>query len=221
MMDEHEQLLNRWAEKDLHKGKGFIRDGIVDPVRWNSAARKVLFLLREAYDSEKRAERFDLRSWLCAGEWGRARTWPTVADWAFLAQSTENCCVPLPEVTKEVRRNSLLSSAIVNVKKSSGKKKSDPVEIADYAKQDGELIQKQVNLIGPDIVICGGTWREFQSLWGRQSHALYDHVYQIREPRRHFILFWHPSNQFPRMMNYYTMGSLLQFSGCLTASRSE
>jgi hypothetical protein len=43
MMDEHEQLLNDWEQLDHHRGQRFIRDGIIDPSRWNLANRKSSF----------------------------------------------------------------------------------------------------------------------------------------------------------------------------------
>src|SRR5271165_5608368 len=64
-MDAHEKLLTDWSQQTHHQGKGkyFIKDGIVDPRRWDSLARpKVLLLLKEAYHEER--EHWDLRKYV-------------------------------------------------------------------------------------------------------------------------------------------------------------
>jgi len=54
-MQELENLLDVWAARKHHLGKGFIRDGIIDLNRWGNASRKVLLLLKEAYGEGDRS----------------------------------------------------------------------------------------------------------------------------------------------------------------------
>ena len=42
-------LMKKWAEKELHKDKGFIVDGIIDVARWKNAKRKIVFLLNVTF----------------------------------------------------------------------------------------------------------------------------------------------------------------------------
>jgi hypothetical protein len=116
---------------------------------------------------------------------------------------------------KKDRKGSLLASAVVNVKKSKGKKSSNLVEIENYAKKDKEWIRQQVAMIRPDIVICGGTFRAFEILWGSEAKPVYDlRVYRVGD--RFFVDFWHhPASQFPKRLKYYGLAALLQNGGCL------
>ncbi len=122
MPDEHDQLLHQWEQLPNHKDQCFIRDGIIDVSRWQTANRKVLFLLREAYDRKKRPEGYDLRQ-VIREKWKgpKTKTWWTVANWAFAAlHGTSDRIPPLTEDSKQQRREALLSAAVVNLKKARG-----------------------------------------------------------------------------------------------------
>ena len=45
-------LFEAWEEKEIHAGRSFIRDGIINPTQWFSQDIRPLFLLKEAYDKE-------------------------------------------------------------------------------------------------------------------------------------------------------------------------
>lgn len=47
--------LERWQELEPYQN-GFIRDGIIDPSRWQKAPRRVCFLLKEAYGERPLSE---------------------------------------------------------------------------------------------------------------------------------------------------------------------
>lgn len=102
----------------------------------------------------------------------------------------------------------LLSAATVNIKKSAGRPESTAEDLRSYADRDGDLIKRQVELIAPDIVICGGTWDYVKRLWPAARPA-YDHqVWRINSID--FIDFWHPANRWPDSLLYYALGWLIQ-----------
>lgn len=51
-MDAHEELLDKWAQELHHRGRCFIKDGIIDQKLWESTTPRVLFLLKEARHDE-------------------------------------------------------------------------------------------------------------------------------------------------------------------------
>ena len=213
MTDEHEILLDKWANQNHHSGNGFVHDGIVDPKRWNKSKIKLLFLLKEAYSNPARPEDFDLRV-LLRDVWKGPKG---ILFWyaAYWAYAVHNCdrteTLSLPETPEELNLASeyLLSSAIVNVKKSSGQTHSDMENIKQYAKLDGELLKKQINIINPEIVICGNTWVAVRYLWP-EVISNYDLTWQNTNIL--FVDFWHPANQFPKKLNYYALDNILRNS---------
>jgi len=48
-------MMNRqiWKDRKIHKGNFFIGDGIIDEERWEQATTKVLFIMKEAYESSE------------------------------------------------------------------------------------------------------------------------------------------------------------------------
>ncbi len=215
MNDEHEHLLYEWQESPDHRGKCFIQDGIVDPTSWSKAGRKVLFVLREAYDSRPNSTGFDLRRKI-RDEWKELKqkpTWRNVANWAYAAHYTERDSIPeLTDQSRPLRARALLASAVINVKKSGGKKISDAIELAEYVRTDGDRLRRQIELVNPDLVICGGTWGLIRRFWAGHDERVYGDKKPavFRVGRRYFVHTWHPANRFPERLNYYAMASVIR-----------
>jgi hypothetical protein len=212
----HEQLLNQWAALPHHRGKCFIRDGIIDATRWEKAPRKLLLILREAHGEPEETEGWDLRD-VIRKDWGgpKYKVWWTVAYWAYLVhKGSVHRVPPFPadDSAWNAAREALLSAAAINIKKSSGKLSSDWDNLKMYAKTDGQLIRRQVDLIDPQIVICGNLWPLIENLWP-DAKDIYGPT--CLADGRFFIDFWHPANQFPDDLNYFALAHLLQSSGAL------
>lgn len=208
-MDAHNELLDRWSAEENHVGKGFIRDGIIDPIRWESSSCKVLLLLKEAYDTPDKTDGFDLCE-LIRDKWQGPKNniWWNAAYWCLAAQSLD---VPPPLPSDQegyaAATNALLTSSIVNIKKSDGLPFSSSENLKKYADKDKEYIKKQIEMINPRIVICGYTWEYVRDFWS-SAVKISDLVYVAGG--RIFIDYWHPANQYPHKLNYYAFAFLLQ-----------
>lgn len=214
---EHEKLLDEWAQQHHHVGKGFVRDGIIDPNKWKYVQCRVLFINKEAYDDKKPNQDWDLRE-LIRDNWkGPAfKIWWLIAYWAYAIHNWKSCRIPQMPNTKEeyeLASKALLSSAAINVKKSDGKKSSDNDEINDYVKKDGIFIKKQIELIDPQIIICGNVWEHIKEHIWPEATERYHMVYKA--DKYIFIDLWHPSNPYPNNLNYYTLCAVLHASGVI------
>jgi hypothetical protein len=203
---EHEDLLTEWAARPNHREQAFISDGIIDPHRWEKAPRRVLFLLKEAYGF---ATSSDLRRALLE-EWDDTAG-PTIRKASYLAfaahHANEQGVPEFPESLDDGPREAFLASGLMNVKKSNGQNPSEDDDIAFYMREDARLIERQVELIRPEIVICG-YWAE--PIW-RHYKYVYDMVW--RHGNRYFIDFWHPGDRSAPQMAYYALAALLTYSG--------
>ena len=206
---QHDRLLSEWADRPHHRGAVFISDGIIDPARWCDASRRVAFLLKEAYGGDANWD-------LCSAireEWG-ANLGPTLRKAAYLTYAahhlTETHLPEIPSESFELARGALLSSAIVNIKKSHGESTSDPDDIASFLDRDRSLILEQLRIIDPEIIVCGGTWYCAKTLWPKAKY-IYDMVWA--DSQRFFVDFWHPGDRTPDQAAYYAFSAVLRFGG--------
>ena len=168
----HDELMNLWHKWHVGNGKDrFILDGIVSPYTFESQNEpKICFLLEEGYytpetDYEKDPEFknpwnryiqkvdghyiYDFRKNLqCESPW---YMWNRVA---FMTTSIINGLGFKIDID-----HALSKIAVINIKKSDGASSSDLYgDIVNYLTDDKELLQKQIELIHPDILICGRTF---------------------------------------------------------------
>ena len=189
-LDQHEALLDEFRQRDWHRSPGFVRDGILDPQRWGKRPR-VLFLLKEAHDRSSVRRDWDLREFL--REVGtKYRMWSAAASWASVAQGRDGASMrPYLDLMSDSNelRESLLSSAVVNLKKSNGVSRSENDDLDLWVKRDGDLTRRQIELIAPQIVICGSTWERAARLWSAAN--LGNNFYKVGDLL--VMDFWHPS----------------------------
>lgn len=208
---ELDDLFAEWEERHKFRSEeGFIRDGIFDGEKWFSSQRKILFVLKEAYN-EKEHKIKNVCEYVRDVKKGPfKKTWWTVTNWAYAAQHTsENTSPDFP--SKEKRREGLLSSAGVNIKKSDGRGTSDLKDIAGYAERDGDLIRREIKLLDPDIVICGNTWDVIKNnVWNHEDiKPLFERIFLIG--RAHYLDLWHPANtRVGKLKNYWELVKLLR-----------
>lgn len=202
------KLFSEWKNRESHKGKLFITDGIIDDNNWANSETKVLFLLKEAYDSKRVEGSWDLTA-LIRRKKVSGRTFKPMAQWAYGVQCVlkKHEISPFKEEGDDITL-ALLSSAVVNLKKSSGKNKSNSENLSIYVDEDWDLISKQIQIIKPKIIICGNTW----PLISKKifSQKISDRAYL--SDGTIYINYWHPSNRASNLMNYYSLCALIQMA---------
>ncbi len=202
-------IFHDWKKKDIHQNQLFITDGIINQELWDESDSKVMFILKEAYDSKNSSGSWDLRS-LIRRNGVSGRTFKPMAQWAYGIHSilSGNGIAPYVENSKDVKR-ALLSSAIVNLKKSGGKKKSGSKNLEKYVDEDWHLISDQIKAISPEIVVCGRTWHLISSKLTNKI-KITDSAY-ISDGIV-YIEFWHPSNRAANLMNYYAICAITEMA---------
>lgn len=201
----------RWSEKVIHKEKGFIEDGIIDTTRWQKANRKVILLLKEAYDG------YGNLCQLIRDEWKgpKYKIWWTASYWLYALQKiTANYIPPFPKEQKEFDecREYLLSSAIINIKKSGGKAPSEYEDILKYAIEDSKLLKDQITLINPDIILCGSTFNYLKKFWTDEMKQIGDTEFIFKTGNCILINYWHPANHYPNKLCYYALCAVIKNS---------
>lgn len=160
---------------------GFMYDGIVCKADWDTAPKRLLFILKDYNEKGKREplhtldldsedERkkfFNLRSHL---RWNiskphKWRTWDNVARWAYGLLHSEIGKYPsFAEADRQGdakhRAQNLRKVAVVDVKKSPGKSSCDKARLKRYFTDNPEsysFLARQIALYGKlDLIICCG-----------------------------------------------------------------
>ena len=168
-----DELFTAWQEKHKFKRENkFIVDGIVNKERWDAASIKICFLLKECYfDSEEyerdlhipnqNVEKHHWNSYIVnrGGHYiyNLAKHLKDHTPWMMWCKVNQ-WMKRIYSILGEVEDNPIQSIAIVNIKKSEGRPQSNYQDILNYAHDDQCLIRKELEIINPDLVICGNTY---------------------------------------------------------------
>ena len=172
-------------------------DGPIDPDRWLKIERRVLFLAKEAYRGDGSSENWDLPK-LVREEWEgpKYKLWWTLGYWAYGIQRLTNGPIPSNpkdgQLWKEVTE-SVLASAVVNIKKSGGRSISNDDDLRKYVHEDGDLLKQQVKCLSPHVMVCCNTWHLVKDVWP-PAKQISERVYDIDGML--VLDFWHPANRF-------------------------
>ena len=128
-----------------------------------------MFLLKESYQNGN-SDFKDLAKDL--NESGPYRNWKKNAcKWIYAINEIYKNKYEKPkfpetiDINKEVWHELLAQIAVVNIKKSKGKKKSNESDLTKYSTNDAQKLKEQIKIIKPDIIICNSTWSHYQNIY--------------------------------------------------------
>ena len=135
----------------------FHKDGVIDEEKFRNARWRILFVLKEPNHQMKTTKGGDIRCWLRGKQVGRAGVMLryNLARWAHAILN--NFADDLT-CGKRERQDSLLRTAVINLKKVEGGRSVDMGIVGWYAREDCELLREQIKLIIPDLIVAGGTF---------------------------------------------------------------
>jgi hypothetical protein len=125
-----------------------VRDGILNPEKFQTAPERVLFVMKEANSKDG----YSLCDFLKDGP--RYQMWHTTARWAA------GCLrgfPPFKEIDSlAVRTDALTRVAVINLKKTPGGPTAKASDIGLYAENDRDLLVEQIDSIRPTVIIACG-----------------------------------------------------------------
>ena len=166
-VNEKIKELIRKAKSEFYQGAPVVFDGIVDEDSFSNVSIKTVFLLKEVNYEERDTDWDFISDFLVGQAYGTDnlyKTWPNVCLWVELIYN-EN--ITYNECDIDKLRANLGKTAIVNIKKTPGKGGSDYNEILKYATSayNAKLIIDEIDIISPNLVICGGTFDFAKKIW--------------------------------------------------------
>ena len=218
-MHRLKELFNEW-KKDEKYENDFIEDGIIDINSWNKPGnKKVLFVLKEAYDNPGNGD-------ICkfirdkGEDCLKSRIFRNIAMWKYgIDNTTEQKIEPYVKyenfADEKTLYNKLKSVAWLNLKKKdTNNRESYYEEIREYAKNEKKSICDEIELIDPDIIVCGNVFEIlYRDVLEKKPFQRCDNWYyyiDFKSKRRLFIDFYRPSNFYHPLMNYYGLMCIYQ-----------
>lgn len=225
-MQKLDELFSEWEKYDISKGRNhFIEDGIVNEDIWfrQDKSKRICFFLKEAYLLEE--DKSDNLKWNLAkalNDGFLKRMWHSVADWTYgIQNTTENCIPAYITLSNEAKIAELHKISVVNCKKSSGKSKTDWNEIERIVSEEAiaDFIRNELKIIDPGIIVCGNNAiLLYKYIFKETDGGLNQDEFRKMLDSKHFcrwndiliIDFYHPANQYPKFMNYYSLCAVYQ-----------
>ena len=226
-----ENLFLEWKQRKNdngsidHSNHTFYRDGVVCPETWFTQPIRPLFLLKEAYGGEGAGAVADLTKHIHDVINKRdtpSRSLKNVALWADgLLSTTETTIKPFSAYNKQKEITEIFKClAIVNIRKSNGRRSSSYSKIKKYAEFDKEQLKREITLCDPTIIICGNTGYTLDTIFERdQNHSILspkndDWFYRITLNGHDVLIldYWHPAKRSPRIVKYNKLMEIYQKS---------
>ncbi|MDD7456880.1 MAG: hypothetical protein PUK83_00380 [Clostridia bacterium] len=215
---EYAELIEKWQDSDFKneskKVKNeskyvFVLDGILKPDEWAKQRVKLLFVLKEAYDSSEK-QKVGLNAW-DEMEWiskktgiinGKNTTWRRIYQWTKAILEGKNYSeLPKPNWDD----GTLDKIAVINIKKFNGESRSENQNLIDHAERHSKELLRQIELINPDVIVCGYTCWLLDIVLGKENREIirktksdllkYKTRSLFKDNKKEVIVidFWHPA----------------------------
>lgn len=199
-----DELFKEWIASNPSYKDSFVKDGVVNETEWSDSECKILILLKE-----RNKDTGDIRESINQEKQG---VWPEVGEWSFGIHKTLLTEIPDFKDAKDGRDKFRKMVAVMNLKKTPGGGSANEEEIREAARKDWDFICREIAIIDPKIIICGGTFNFFRELcseWeirelgngGNRAYKFGDRV---------VIDFVHPSYRVRSDMKFYYLCAIYQ-----------
>lgn len=176
----------------------------------NNIYQKFVFFLKEARTDQESGynlvkDLYEHEPWKL---WQKVAIWTQAIQSAFSGEQVYN-----EEKIKLKSHHAIKQIAVVNVKKSDGLKESNNNDLEFFAEQDKNMLKEELEIINPDIIVCGYTLRLLETVLGDEleSDKTRDTMYGFWKDKL-VIDYYHPACYYPNRVNYYALMSICRIA---------
>lgn len=121
-------------------------------------------------------------------------------------QFNDNICEYDDEVLRSKEKEIIDRIAVVNVKKSNGGSESEYEDLKKYALEDRLEIKRELEIIQPDIIVCGNNLSLLKLVLGEelQNDDTWDNMLALWKDTL-VLDYYHPAVHYPNRVNYYAL----------------
>jgi hypothetical protein len=201
-------LFDDW-EKNIPEYKGkFIRDGIVNEKFYESSSPKILFVMKEPNNPEQKAGDFR--------EWWKNELYYTfsyrIAEWSYGLLNNFPAYDIIWSSKENIAHRAMQQVSLMNIKKIGGKGNSNFVEIDSHFNMSKEFLQKQIDIMCPEIIILGiSFWAELrEKLFPQAEWTGSGFNIEIGKHNGYKLIdFYHPSSRTPPSASYCLLKNII------------
>lgn len=181
-----------------------VYDGIVDEETfYKPGGLKILYLLKDvnatmsskqSIDYENNPSFISITKERALAQKDKPLNWKPLCYWTEAFKNPKISFVDADSCGKN-----LLDISIVNLKKTPGAGTADGNELMDAAEKYGHILQKEIEIISPSYVICGGTYNDAKMIYKELCDFSEEHQmnvgakYFTTKKGIKFVEFVHPS----------------------------
>jgi hypothetical protein len=182
--------------KYFYKDSHLVTDGILNVDLYNLAKYKILWILKEPYgNGDMDYSEYIEESFKFKGKFHSApKMWERIIYTNYGILNNFEKWDDMDWLNKDENVfNSLKYCALINLKKVPGKTRSNYYEIQEHYNRSKEIIKKQLSLINPEIIICGGTFKLIKEDFGIGHPLVPNNDFGYLLGNQLFINAYHPS----------------------------
>ena len=204
-VEEAENLLfEEWRSRLAVDGESyFVPDGVIESGAYANSKPKIVVVLKETNDPGEGSSLCEILrttpphyTWNTVTRWVRAiRSLPDEIPWQEIS-----------DVDMTTRIDVLRTIAVMNVKKTAGGSVASNAELEKHSQRFRDLIERQVALYSPDIILlCGFSWKLSEPFgkraeWHRTSRGTWFRRLENGVPVIHTR---HPANRLEGELLHY------------------
>lgn len=207
-------LYKEWKSRVNSNNTPFVTDGVMDPEQWFKRAERIMFVIKETY-SDKHEKDWDLAAdhVLSNEKIGQKTIWRNISLWAKGMQYICSDYNPYDKDLESFGNEYLHRIAVLSIKKYNGTSTSNDEDIIHYADQEKDLIEKEIEICDPNVIVCCGTAKALSKVidfnYEQKNNECFYHTF-INGHEVIVIDFFHPDNRYPKIMNCFTLCSIYQ-----------
>lgn len=197
--DKLNKLFKEWETETQFDR--FCKDGIVDELAYEKEDIKILYLLKDANMGDEK-ENLDVCKYLQKASKGEDKfynMWRIACMWTGVINGNFKNYSDYTNYKDENLREFLSKIAVINIRKEAGVGiNEDKISYDDKLKNAVDTYydktEEEINIISPDIVICGGTYDFIKSQYkNRKEIELSSGSNCFRVGNRIFLKMYHPA----------------------------
>jgi len=222
-----DELFDLWKKKYLNKEfnhielphdfdveNNFVYDGILDFDIFEQQHPKILFLLKETFGGFT-----NISGKMYINEGSSNDFWPNVARWKIALKEIYKKPDEKPDFYSYgelIKRYGYIDDiALVNIKKIDlNLRGSNNKDIDKFAKEDKDFLKKQIEIINPHIIFCGGTFDSYEIMYDYEQMTEIQRISFVKSGKtykescflhnnRLVIDYFHPHQQFHSQKNLF------------------
>ena len=206
-----DELFIKWEKEVPGYKNHFVKDGIINEELYKQTNPKILFITKEPNDPKQNS--WDFRDW-----------WKKDVKYAFskrIAELSFGIINDFPQYDTVRKRRGTSSVkqtiqriAFMNIKKNGGRGKSKFDRIMEHLKLNYHFIHHQIDIINPEIIILGLSWKEVrnelfpETEWISSGYDILIGMYNNSK----VIDFYHPSSRIAPAAAYSLLQNVFQSS---------